>query len=132
MYRKLNPKWRYPLTLLAVYGVFWLALAIDPVFRQDWLLENAIVLVALQPLKAMDYTVASTYRQLCNDDFCSVPEFTGVAVRMGKRPPEVVLGTLHGDAVAAAPASGWRESPSATARCRRCGRWTWPWRAARS
>ena len=49
MYRKTMPMWRYPLTLLAVYGVFWLALAIDPVFRQDWLLENAIVLVAIAP-----------------------------------------------------------------------------------
>jgi len=47
MYRKFMPMWRYPLTLLAVYGAFWLALAIDPVFRQDWLLENAIVLVAM-------------------------------------------------------------------------------------
>lgn len=47
MYRKFMPVWRYPLTLLAVYGVFWLALAIDPVFRQDWLLENAIVLIAI-------------------------------------------------------------------------------------
>ena len=37
--------------------------------------------------KAMDYANASTYMQLCNDDFCSVPEFTGVAIRMGKRPP---------------------------------------------
>jgi putative membrane protein len=47
MYRNLNPKWRYPLALLAVYGVVWLALAIDPLYRQDWLLENAIVLVAV-------------------------------------------------------------------------------------
>ncbi len=30
---------------------------------------------------------ASTYMQLCNDDFCSVPEFTGVAIRMGRRAP---------------------------------------------
>ncbi len=47
MYRKSAAKWRYPLILLAVYGVVWTALAIDPVFRKDWLLENAIVFVAV-------------------------------------------------------------------------------------
>jgi len=47
MYRKSTPSWRYPLVLLTVYGVVWLALGIDPVFRQDWLLENAIVFVAV-------------------------------------------------------------------------------------
>jgi len=52
MYRKSTPTWRYPLVLLAVYGVVWLALAIDPVFRKDWLLENAIVLVAVPLLVA--------------------------------------------------------------------------------
>lgn len=56
-----------------------------------------IVLIALQPLKAMDYSNASTYMQLCNDDFCSVPEFAGVAVRMGKRVPDCVIGTLEDD-----------------------------------
>lgn len=52
MYRKSTPTWRYPLVLLAVYGVVWLALAIDPVFRKDWLLENAIVIVAIPLLVA--------------------------------------------------------------------------------
>ncbi|MGH8198373.1 MAG: DUF2238 domain-containing protein [Steroidobacteraceae bacterium] len=47
MYRKSTPTWRYPFVLLAVYGVVWLALAIDPVFRKDWLLENAMVIVAI-------------------------------------------------------------------------------------
>jgi len=42
-------------------------------------LDVPIVLAALQPLAAMDYERASTYMQLCNDDFCSVPEFLGVA-----------------------------------------------------
>jgi L-arabinose isomerase len=36
-----------------------------------------IVLVALQPMKAMDYPNGNTQMQLANDDFCSVPEFTG-------------------------------------------------------
>jgi L-arabinose isomerase len=70
-------------------------------------LDIPIVLVALQPLQAMDYTVASTYMQLCNDDFCSVPEFTGVAIRMGKRPPPVILGTLEDDPEADAEVAEW-------------------------
>ena len=62
MYRNLNPKWRYPLALLAVYGVFWLALAISPVYRQDWLLENLLVVVAV-PL------LVWTARRLCFSNF---------------------------------------------------------------
>jgi L-arabinose isomerase len=61
-------------------------------------LEVPIVMVALQPLKALDYTRASTHTQLANDDICSVPEFAGVAVRMGKKIPEVIIGTLEDDA----------------------------------
>lgn len=70
-------------------------------------LEVPLVLVALQPLKALDYTRASTYMQLSNDDICSVPEFTGVAVRMGKRPPPLVLGTLEDDPIADAEIAEW-------------------------
>lgn len=63
-------------------------------------MDVPIVLVALQPDKAMDYSKASTYMQLYNDDICSLPEFTGVAARMGKPIPDVILGTLHDDAAA--------------------------------
>lgn len=70
-------------------------------------LDVPIVLVALQPLKALDYSKASTYMQLCNDDLCSVPEFTGVAIRMGKKPPPVILGTLDDDPVADAEIAEW-------------------------
>lgn len=70
-------------------------------------LNIPIVLVALQPMKALDYTRASTYMQLCNDDFCSVPEFTGVAIRMGKKPPPVILGTLEDDPAADQEIAGW-------------------------
>lgn len=62
MYRKSTSPWRYPLALLATYGVVWLALAIDPVYRKDWLLENAIVLVAI-PL------FVATARRLRFSDF---------------------------------------------------------------
>ena len=60
-------------------------------------LNIPIILVVLQPLKALDYTNGSTYMQLMNDDFCAVPEFAGVAVRMGKKVPEVIIGTLDDD-----------------------------------
>ncbi len=56
-----------------------------------------IVLVALQQLKALDYTRASTYMQLANDDICALPEFAGVAVRMGKKVPAMIIGTLDDD-----------------------------------
>jgi len=70
-------------------------------------LDVPIVLVALQPMRALDYARASTYMQLANDDFCSVPEFTGVAIRMGKRPPPVILGTLEDDPEAELEIAGW-------------------------
>ncbi|MEK6481488.1 L-fucose/L-arabinose isomerase family protein [Catalinimonas sp. 4WD22] len=60
-------------------------------------LDMPIVLVALQPHKALDYEKASTYLQLYNDDICSLPEFAGVAVRMGKKVPDMIIGTLHDD-----------------------------------
>jgi L-arabinose isomerase len=70
-------------------------------------LNVPIVLVALQPLKSMDYAKASTYVQLCNDDFCAVPEFVGVAIRMGKKPPPVILGTLDDDPAADLEIKQW-------------------------
>lgn len=70
-------------------------------------LDVPIVLVALQPLKALDYSQASTFMQLSNDDFCAVPEFAGVAIRMGKRPPPVILGTLEDDPEADAEIADW-------------------------
>jgi len=70
-------------------------------------LDVPIVLVALQPMKALDYSHASTFMQLSNDDFCAVPEFAGVALRMGKRPPPVILGTLEDDPEADAEVADW-------------------------
>ncbi|MDD4101225.1 MAG: L-fucose/L-arabinose isomerase family protein [Kiritimatiellae bacterium] len=70
-------------------------------------LNVPIVLVALQPLQAMPYEEARTYIQLCNDDFCSVPEFTGVAIRMGRPVADVILGVREGDAAADAEIARW-------------------------
>ncbi|MEG1516607.1 MAG: L-fucose/L-arabinose isomerase family protein [Clostridia bacterium] len=71
--------------------------------------ENAapLVLVALQPRKRMDYTNASTRQQLENDNICAVPEFTGVAVRLGRRVEDVILGCLYEDEEADAALAQW-------------------------
>lgn len=61
-------------------------------------LQAPIVLVALQPRKALDYSQASTYMQLMNDDICALPEFGGAAVRFGKKVPDMIIGSLYEDA----------------------------------
>lgn len=66
-----------------------------------------IVLVAIQPLAAMDYPNGTTFMQLCNDDFCSVPEFTGVAIRFGRRPPPVILGHEKNDPIVNREITAW-------------------------
>ena len=53
----MRPDTRYPATLLALFCAWWLALAIAPHFRQDWLLENVLVFVAVP-------TLVLTYRNL--------------------------------------------------------------------
>lgn len=70
-------------------------------------LRIPIVLVALQPLAAMEYDRATTYMQLANDNICSLPEFTGVAVRMGRPAPATIIGTLHDDPQAQAEIAEW-------------------------
>ena len=45
---------RYPLVLLGAFAVIWTILAIAPWYRQDWLLENLLVFVAL-PLFVLNY-----------------------------------------------------------------------------
>ncbi len=66
-----------------------------------------MVLIALQPRKAMDYTQANTFMQLENDNICSVPEFAGVAVRMGRKVADVIIGHLYGDKEAMAEIARW-------------------------
>jgi putative membrane protein len=53
---------RYPAALLAAFGAIWAALAIAPWYRQDWLLENVLVFIAV-PL------LAATYRSLRFSNF---------------------------------------------------------------
>ncbi len=61
-------------------------------------LNVPIVLFALQPDDRLDYEHATIYRQLLNDDLCSIPEFTGVAERYGRPVADVVIGKHEGDA----------------------------------
>lgn len=66
-----------------------------------------VVLVALQPRKALDYTTANTFMQLENDNICSVPEFTGVAIRMGRQVADVIIGHLYDDTAAEKELARW-------------------------
>ena len=77
---------------------------IGAIFRE---VDVPIVLVALQPLAAMDYERGSTLMQLMNDDICSLPEFTGVAVRLGRPPPPCIIGMLHDDPQADTELADW-------------------------
>jgi putative membrane protein len=43
---------RYPAVLLGLFTVIWLALALSPASRADWLLENLLVLLAVPALIA--------------------------------------------------------------------------------
>lgn len=42
-----NKSSAYPLILFAIYSIVWIALAIAPLDRHDWLLENALVFIAV-------------------------------------------------------------------------------------
>jgi putative membrane protein len=58
----MQPSDRYPLILLAAFVVIFLALAIAPSYRQDWLLENLLVFIAVPGL-------VLTYRRLRFSNF---------------------------------------------------------------
>ena len=42
-----SEQWRVPGALLLTFAAIWLALAVAPTSRQDWLLENLLVLIAV-------------------------------------------------------------------------------------
>ena len=62
-----------------------------PIIRE---VNVPMILTALQPLSHLDYSKASTFMQLENDNICSVSEFIGVANRFGKKIHDVIIGTL--------------------------------------
>lgn len=75
-----------------------------PIIRD---VNRPMVLVALQPRAALDYDKANTFMQLENDNICSVPEFMGVAVRLGKKIYDCIIGTLYSDEKAKAEIEKW-------------------------
>ncbi len=75
-----------------------------PIIRE---VNKPVVLIALQPRSALDYTKANTFMQLENDNICSVPEFIGVANRLGRKVHDCIIGTLYGDDEAKAEISKW-------------------------
>lgn len=70
-------------------------------------IKAPMVLLALQPKSAMDYTKASTVMQLENDNICSVPEFCMVAQRYNKPINDVIIGTLYNDDKAEKEIADW-------------------------
>ena len=83
-----------PDVLLVDMVTYATSVTFAPIIRE---MNCPVVLLALQPLSAMDYANGTTYIQLCNDDLCSVPEFTGVAIRMGKPVADIIFGVLEND-----------------------------------
>ena len=75
-----------------------------PIMRE---VDKPVVLTALQPREALDYDKANTFMQLENDSICSVPEFTGVAIRLGKKINDVIIGCLYDDEQAKADIAEW-------------------------
>lgn len=58
------------------------------------------ILVAIQPLDALDYERGTTYMQLANDDVCAMPEIAGVFPRLGiKTPPCIVAAASQRDSI---------------------------------
>lgn len=59
------------------------------------------ILVGIQPLDRLDYAKTTTYMQLCNDDICSMPEFSGVYERLGASKPFYLVETAsHKESIA--------------------------------
>lgn len=82
--------------------------ATSSVFAPILLNCNApMIMAALQPLSKLDYTKASTFMQLENDNICAVPEFMGVAKRLEKKIYDVIIGTLYEDAEARKDIAKW-------------------------
>jgi len=93
-----------PDVLLVDMVTYATSVTFAPILRE---MNCPVVLLVLQPLQAMDYANGTTYIQLCNDDLCSVPEFTGVAIRMGKPVADVIVGMLENDAEADRRIAQW-------------------------
>jgi putative membrane protein len=71
----MKPAERYPAVLLLAFGAIWAALAIAPSYRQDWLLENVLIFVAVPLLAATSRTLRFSNRAYtCIFVFCVLHE----------------------------------------------------------
>ena len=57
-----------------------------------------MVIISLQPTRAMDYEHATTFMQLEHDNQTSLPEVCNALIRAGIEIPGMVVGTLHDEA----------------------------------
>ncbi len=73
------------------------------------------VLVAIQPLDHLDYSHATTYMQLVNDDVCAMPEISGVYERMGRAIPACIVASESQSGKIAREVSEWVEAANAAA-----------------
>ncbi len=98
----LRHRYTYPIALLAAFAAFWLALAIHPWYRQDWLLENVVVFVAVplfaatvRRLRFSDSAYTLLFVFLCLHEigahytYSQVPYDRGVQALIGISPNEL-------------------------------------------
>ena len=75
-----------------------------PIIRD---VKAPVILIVLQPRSKLDYSKASTFMQLENDNICSVPEFIGVAHRLDRKVYDVIIGKLYDDKKAEREIAEW-------------------------
>lgn len=56
-----------------------------------------VVLVGLQPSRALDYPKATTFMQLENDNFTGLPEIANALLRANINPVDIIVGHLYED-----------------------------------
>ena len=66
-----------------------------------------VIMIGLQARRSFENVPYTTQLQLANDQVVAFPEFSGVAVRMGKPVPPPILGSLHDDPRVDAELAEW-------------------------
>ena len=73
------------------------------------------ILVGIQPLNHLDYSNATTYMQLVNDDICAMPEISGVYERLGRNIPPCIVAAASQDDYIRKEISSWIDAANALA-----------------
>ena len=73
------------------------------------------ILVGIQPLNHLDYSNATTYMQLVNDDICAMPEISGVYERLGRSVPPCLVAAASQDDYMRKEVSSWIDAANALA-----------------